>query len=495
MAAPWLDQRLAAAGLVGLTAALVASAGRRGWRHEGWVLGGCCVALAIAFHWAPAVLAHVMRASISAGWAFAAPIVVWDACRLALPFWAAGRLARDPREAWLPAGLVAVAAEAFVPAIFPWKLGGFQAAWPVALQSTDLGGAETATFTAFALAGAVLTAVGPLVPGWPRRVPAVGVAAVVLTLANLAYGSLAIDRWSRRAAAAPRVRVAVIQVDPRQGAGLAELRQLTRAACADREIDLVCWPECSGGSYEEGLDSFADETIVMQRSRPSGQGVRPLPEPPGPLLLGASVYRGYPEKPRDIYQAALLLDDRERLVGVYRKRYLMPFGEYVPGASVIPELRLHFPLETEFDVGVTANVLACGAARLGVMLCYEDMLPAAAAALVGNSANLLVSLVNGSSFDDSLALLQHRLLAQGRAIELRRSMIRCAATGETCLISPWGTVERRVPLQAPGWFVADVPLLEGLTPAARLGGTFPAACGLMAAGLALRRRCSAPAAA
>jgi len=489
VAAPWVDPRLAPAGLTGIVAALVFSTGRRGWRHEALVLGGAVVSLAIAFHWAPAALADVMRAGSGVGLACTAPIVAWDACRLALPFWAAGRLARDPRAAWLPAAVVAVAAEGILPAVFPWKLGGFQLAWPLTVQSTDLLGAETATFTAFAAAGGVIVVLGLATEAGRRSVPVAGIAAVAITLANLAYGCWAMPTWARRAAAGPRLRVAVIQVDPRQGAGLDELRRLTRAACAaDPMIDLVCWPECSGGSYEDGLDSFADEEVVMRRSRPPSRGLRPLPDPACPLLLGGSVYRGYPEKPREIHQAALLLDDRERLVGVYRKRHLMPFGEYVPGASVIPELRLHFPVETEFDVGTAADVLGCGPARLGVMLCYEDMLPAAAAELVGASANVLVSLVNGSSFTDPLALVQHRLLAQGRAIELRRGMIRCAATGETCLISPWGTIERRLPLQEPGWFVADVPLLEGRTPAARLGRVFPAACGLAAAGLVLWRR-------
>lgn len=489
-AAPWLDQRLAAAGLVGVAAALLCSAGRRGWRHEALVLAGSCIGLSIAFHWTPAALAHAMRASRWAAMAFVAPIVAWDACRLALPLWAAGRLARDPRAAWLPAALVAVTAEAFLPAVFPWKLGCFQSAWPIVMQSADLCGAETPTFMAFAAAGAVLVILGPVVGVTPRRVPPAGIAAVVVTLANLAYGGWALAHWSRRIAAAPTIRIAAIQADPRTG-GVDELRRLTREACAAGGVDLVCWPECSGGSYEDGLASFADEGDVLRRSRPPLQGLRPLPEPPCPLLLGGAIYQGYPEKPRRIHQAALLLDGRERLVGVYRKRHLMPFGEYVPGAGLFPDLRLHFPLDVEFDVGTAADAIACGPARLGMLLCYEDMVPAAAAAVVANSANLLVSLVDGSSFHDPLTLAQHRLLAQGRAVELRRSLVRCASTGETCVISPAGTVLARVPVEKSGWLVADVPLLEGRTPASRSGPLAAVACGVAAAGLAIRRRLAA----
>ncbi|MFM7207146.1 MAG: apolipoprotein N-acyltransferase [Planctomycetaceae bacterium] len=488
LAAPWVDQRLAACGLGGATIAVLLAAGRRGWRHEAAVLLGAVVALAIAFHWAPAAVADVLGSSRAAGLAFVAPILAWDACRLALPLCVAGRLARDPRSAWLPAALGAVAAEELLPAVFPWKIGSFQAAWPVVMQSADLLGAEAPTFAAFATAGALLVVLGPVVGLEYRRVPAAGIAAVVITLANLGYGLWSLHHWTRLAAEAPTIRLAAVQVDPAAGAGLDELRRLTRAACADSRVDLACWPECSGGAYEDGLDSFADEEEVFRRSRPPLRGLRPCPAPPCPILCGGAVYRGYPEKPREIHQAALLINRREQLVGVYRKRHLMPFGEYVPFATLFPELRLHFPVATEYDVGSGAEVLPSGAARLGVLLCYEDMLPAAAAELVASSANVLVSLIDASAFADPLTLAQHRLLAQGRAVELRRCLVRCGSTGETCVITPVGTVERRLPAQSPGWLVVDVPLLEGRTLASRIGPVFPVACGIAVGGVPLARR-------
>jgi apolipoprotein N-acyltransferase len=199
-------------------------------------------------------------------------------------------------------------------------------------------------------------------------------------------------------------------------------------------------------------------------------------------LLGGRIYRGYPEKPRDIFQAALLLDTTERIVGCYHKRHLMPFGEYVPGADVIPEIRLHFPLEVTFDVGTVATVLPCGAAaRIGPLLCYEDMVPAAARSLVAGGANLLVSLINGAAFTEPLTLAQHRLLAQLRAVENRRCLVRCAATGETCVIAPTGVITARLPLHTRDVLVADVPLLAGETVAARGGWLAPWVAG---AGLA-----------
>ncbi len=485
MAAAWLRQELVPAGWLAAAGGLVLATGRRGWRTELAVLAAAVLAIALAFHWTPAVLADATRSSTAIGLAFAAPIVLWDACRLAAPFWIVGRLVRDPRAAWLPAALVAVVAEAVVPGVFTWKLGYSQLAWPLVVQSADLVGPEGPTFTFFAAAGS-LVVIGSL--SARSRPSLVGVAALVLTAANLAYGAFAIRRETARMAAAPTLRVALVQVDPDRSGAVDQLRALTRSACQGHPPpDLVCWPECSGGSYEEGLTSFADEAVVFRRSRDPLRGLRPWPEPACPLLFGGRVYRGYRERPAAIFQAALLLDEREQLVGAYHKRHLMPFGEYVPFADVIPELRLSFPVAVPYDVGGEPTVIACGLARIGSLLCYEDMVPAAAAALVDRSASLLVSLIHGAAFTNSLTLLQHRLLAQQRSIELRRCLVRCSSTGETCIVDATGRVTRRLPLGSAGLLTADVPLLEGRSPASRLGSAFPAACGLGLLGLVAPR--------
>lgn len=485
VAAPWLDERLVFAGWLGIAAGLVLAAGRRGWRSELAVLATAVIAITTAFHWTPAVLAKAMQASELVGFAFAAPIILWDACRLALPFWVVGRLVRDPRAAWLPAGFAAVVAEAVVPGVFPWKHGYAQLAWPVTAQAASLLGPEAGSFAVFATAGSLVTLVGLVArPAW-GPMPVAGLAALAVTAANLAFGSLAIARVDARMAAAPSMRLALVQADPDLAEGIDRLRDLTRQACGGGNLpDLVCWPECSGGSYEEGLDSFADEAEVFKRSRKPQRGLRPLPEPACPLLLGGRIYRGFPERPSEIFQAALLLDRDERLVGSYHKRHLMPFGEYVPFADVIPELRLSFPLETAYDVGVAAATIVSGPARIGPLLCYEDMVPSAAASLAADSANVFVALIHGAAFTNPLTLRQHRLLAQQRAIECRRCLVRCSSTGETCLIDAAGRIVDRLPLGGEGLLAVDVPLLESVTPAVRWRWAFPVACGLGLAWLA-----------
>jgi apolipoprotein N-acyltransferase len=217
--------------------------------------------------------------------------------------------------------------------------------------------------------------------------------------------------------------------------------------------------------------------------------MRPLDDPACPILFGGKIYTGHPEKPKAIHQSAILVDAAHAILGRYHKRHLMPFGEYVPGSDLYPDIKLYFPMQDEMTEGTEATVLACGdRVRLGVMLCYEDMIPGAARSLANASANVLVSLINGSAFTEPLTLRQHRLLAQLRAVECRRALVRCAATGETCVISPLGTIVADLPLHGRDVLEADVPLLEGRTLACRLGPAFPVAAAAGALAIAAWRR-------
>jgi apolipoprotein N-acyltransferase len=177
-------------------------------------------------------------------------------------------------------------------------------------------------------------------------------------------------------------------------------------------------------------------------------------------LQGASCLIGLLRKSIVYYQVDLILGVDQAILGRYHKRYLMPFGEYVPLKSTFPFLEQLFGQWDEITPGGMSNVLPLGEARIGTMLCYEDMVPSAARSLVAGGANVLVSLADGSSFENPLTLRQHRLLAQARAIENRRYLIRCASTGESCIISPAGHIEERLPLQQDSMLIGDFALLN-----------------------------------
>lgn len=488
LAAPWLVQSLVVCAWLGVAAALVIVTRVEGRARFFWIEAVTLIATAIAFHWSPEVFAETMDSSYAVGVAMFLPFLVWDATRAALPFWFAGIFARTPQSAWLPAGLLAVVLEAVVPSVFPWRFGYTQIAWPWTLQAVDLFGPGWSTLMVFAHAGAILflgkacydaARSSRLLP-LPLSVMASAARsspAVWLCFINLLYSAVAIHYWNGQIQSSPSIQVALVQVDPGFIESSNDLRRLTKTV--SRKVDLVCWPESSGGSYESGLDGFSDPERIVALSREPNRGLRPWENPDCELLLAGKLYSGDPVAPTLLYQSAMLIDRQERITGRYHKRHLMPFGEYAPGANWLPAMSRMFLQDDVITSGDQPTVLpaACGA-KLGVMLCYEDMVPEAARSLTERSANLLVSLINGSAFPNRLTLAQHRLLAQLRAVECRRYFVRCAATGETCVISPLGEIESSLPVQHEGVLSANVALLEVRPLYCQLGRMFPWLCSL-----------------
>lgn len=506
LAAPWMDQRLVPGTWVGLAVPLLLIRQLRTWYGCLLMLVAAAIALAIAFRWSPHMLADTLDAPESVGTGIALAIIGWEAIRVVLPFCVSAMVTRNALVAWLPAGLAAVVVDAAMPAVFPWKFGYTQLPWSPIIQSADLLGPDFTTFIAYAHAGVLvwLVHIGTravrrgrwaargeqTMGGWKAAAAPMALAPLGLCAANLAYGWWAIGHWQDRMDTAPSLDALVVQTDPSPDDALPMLQDLTQRACrAPGEApELICWPECSGGSYEVSLEGFGDDARLKERSR-KPERLRPLQSPPCALLLGAQSYAGPGDRPVTIYQSALLVDGAERIAGRYHKRYLMPFGEYTPCATWIPWLKEAFPMKEELTAAQDACVLATGdKARIGVMLCYEDIVPSAASSQTRAGANVLISLINGSAFNDPLALAQHRMLAQMRAVECRRSFIRCAATGETCVITAVGAIQSRLRTDSVDVLRARVPLLEETSIFCRIGPVFPPVAGAsLLLGLALRR--------
>ena len=81
--------------------------------------------------------------------------------------------------------------------------------------------------------------------------------------------------WQAKIDSAPKTRVALVQVDPSYVVSLGQLRELTDSVAND--VDIVCWPESSGGNYELSLDELSDERRVFECSREPERGLRPWP--------------------------------------------------------------------------------------------------------------------------------------------------------------------------------------------------------------------------
>ena len=432
--------------------------------------GWCSFAIAIAFHWSPAAMAYSLASEYWIGFIVSIPLMLWDGMRMAMGYWLAAKVTSDLRWIWLPSACVTILLESVMPGVFPWKSGLPFLHAPWLIQGVDIFGPSWTTVIDCLLAGAFIALFHfsydihkSRVWRTPRLLRPSSVLLIAALACNAVYCTYSWTYWDRAIANAPPIRIAMVQVDPGYQGSLGEMQGFTNGIA--HGVSLVCWPESSGGTLEKSLAYLSDNELTFRNSQEPLRGIRPWPNPKCELLLGGkNFYKSEDGSKEVLHVTAMLIDESERITGRNNKRQLMPFGEYVPFGNWIPALDQLFDMQDIIEPGTEAEVLTSrSGAKLGTFLCYEDMIPSVARELVHGGANLLVSLINGSAFESPFTLEQHRLLAQSRAIETRRYFVRCAATGETCIISPQGVVTERIPLNTKGVLVGDVVLLEGLT--------------------------------
>ena len=152
----------------------------------------------------------------------------------------------------------------------------------------------------------------------------------------------------------------------------------------------------------------------------------------------------------------------------FRKRHLVPFGEFIPPGFRWVLAVLHIPM-SDFDRGADRQApLVAAGVPFAVAICYEDIfgeevidgLPVAQA---------LLNVSNDAWFGKSFAAEQHLQASQMRALETGRWMVRSTNTGATAAIAPSGQVAKRLPWFTNGILEAELVPMKGMTPYARWG--------------------------
>lgn len=207
---------------------------------------------------------------------------------------------------------------------------------------------------------------------------------------------------------------------------------------------------------------------------------------------GSTLITGIPtnEPEHGLYfNSAVALDGEQ--VNFYHKRHLVPFGEYVPLEQQLRGVIQFFNLPmSDFAAGPAQQpALAAGGLNFAVSICYEVVYPDIARAQLGSGALLTIS--NDAWFGHSIGPLQHLEMAQMRALENGRPLLRATGNGVTALVDAHGQITDRLPQFTQAVLLGSFQPMQGLTPFGRTG-SWPAllACGLVLIGLlaASRRR-------
>ncbi|HSK30878.1 MAG TPA: apolipoprotein N-acyltransferase, partial [Candidatus Limnocylindria bacterium] len=305
-----------------------------------------------------------------------------------------------------------------------------------------------------------------------------GLAAVI----SVAYGVQRLESVATEMAGARKLPAAAVQgnvdIDMKWNPVLAQKnlerhRELSNQLAA---VPLIVWPESAiEVMIPEELQALPPELL------PSFKSDRTF------FMFGAKSFRGKPGGPdMKAFNTAFLTDAKGRVLARYHKQVLLAFGEYIPFAKVLAWLPA-MPFADGFTPGPgpVAFHLSRGV-RVAPLICYEDLMPDLARKFVSEArANVLVNLTNDAWYGKTVGPWQHLWLAQSRAIETRRSLLRVTNTGVTSLVNARGEVVEHLPMFTAAVMRSEVEILNGETYYVRFGDWFAWGVTILSAAIAL----------
>lgn len=158
--------------------------------------------------------------------------------------------------------------------------------------------------------------------------------------------------------------------------------------------------------------------------------------------------------------------------GVYTKRHLVPFGEYVPFENQLRGLIGFFnlPMSSFLAGKLVQPLLQVEHIPIGSFICYEVAYNTLLRQDVPQ-AELLVTVSDDDWFGRSLAPWQHLQIAQFQAAASARPMIFASNSGSSAFIDAQGQIEVSLPLFIAGSIMHTVQPKTGSTPWVWLGDT------------------------
>jgi len=207
------------------------------------------------------------------------------------------------------------------------------------------------------------------------------------------------------------------------------------------EVDLVIWPEnavdVDVNTNPQVNDSIKKLSLMLNT----------------PILVGG-VTKSI-KGPRN--QAILYNSDKGQ---IYTKRYLTPFGEYLPLRSLAEKVSKYSNQITDFQAGEQNTIFNVNGSRFNTLICYElinDVFVAEA------KNDFLVIQTNNATFGDTNQLDQQLNIARVRALESARDIAYVSTTGKTSFISSQGEILSSLDKFKPATLKGKVYATEGLT--------------------------------
>ncbi len=215
---------------------------------------------------------------------------------------------------------------------------------------------------------------------------------------------------------------------------------------AQAEADLIIWPETAIPAFYHRVAEDYAEPLAAEVAEAGGE-----------LLVGSP----YREDDGRYYNTLL----NPATGQVYRKRHLVPFGEYLPFERQLRGLIEFFDLPmSDFSAGDDGQPpLKAAGLELGVAICYEGAFPGLLREQLP-AAGVLVNVSNDAWWGDTIGPHQHLQIAAMRSLESGRPQLRATNNGITAAIDHRGRVVERLPQFTVATLETEVTPRTGSTP-------------------------------
>jgi apolipoprotein N-acyltransferase len=216
---------------------------------------------------------------------------------------------------------------------------------------------------------------------------------------------------------------------------------VSKSKLATNTVDLVIWPENS-----VDIDLFKNPEIETEISNLSDSLQTPI------LIGGISRFSG------ELQNISVFFNSN--IEGIYAKRYLTPFGEYIPMRGWFERFSPYVNDVVDFSAGIKKITFQVDNNSFQTLICYEIINDTFRDELM---ENFLVVQTNNATFGDTAQLDQQLNIAKVRAIETGREIAYVSTTGVTSFINTEGDLRASLPKFEAGVLIDNINLYEGQT--------------------------------
>ncbi|GGA78727.1 apolipoprotein N-acyltransferase [Neiella marina] len=230
--------------------------------------------------------------------------------------------------------------------------------------------------------------------------------------------------------------------------------------------DLLIWPEAAIPAIEIQAQSYLqniDATLAWKGSA---------------LITGIIDYQPYSQVFFNnlivLGRRAPELDKSSYIYGHnnrYSKHHLLPIGEFVPFGDILRPLAplFNLPMSSFSRGGYVQHNLEANGWKLASAICYEILFAEQVRQNIQQDTDFILTVSNDAWFGDSIGPHQHLQIAQMRAKELARPVLRATNNGVTAVIDADGSIMAKAPQFTEAVLTAEVAQYRGQTLFARTG--------------------------